>query len=82
MGKRADVTLVELAPNSISGPNISGNRMTILLRDTFTSFAPISTDSHPKPFVITDRADVMCDQVSIRVIKSDVSFRRTISGSQ
>ena len=82
MGKRADVTLVELAPNSISGPNISGNRMTILLRDTFTSSAPTSTDSHPKPFVITDRADVTRDQVTVRVIKSDVPFRRTTSGSK
>jgi hypothetical protein len=81
MGKRADVTLDELAPNSTSGPNISGNRMTILLRDTLTSFAPISTDSHPKPFVITDRTDVTSDQVSIRVIESDVRFRRTTSGS-
>src|SRR5215469_721927 len=82
MGKRADVTLVELAPNSTSGPNISGNRMTISLRDTFTSSAPTSTDPHPKPFVITDRADVTRDQVTVRVIKSDVPFRRTTSSSQ
>jgi len=80
MGKRADVNLIDLATNSTSGPNISDNRLTILLRQTFTSSAPIPTDSNPKPFVITDRADVTPDRVNISVIGNEVSFSRTNSG--
>jgi len=80
LGKRADVSLIDLTSNSPSGPNISGNRLTILLRQTFTSSAPIPTDSNPKPFIITDRADVTPDQVAIRVIGNEVSFKQTNSG--
>lgn len=80
LGKRADVNLVDLFSTSASGPNISDNRMTVLLRETFTSSAPISTDSNPKPFVVTRRADVTPDQVSIRVIGNNMSFSRTNSG--
>jgi hypothetical protein len=61
-GKRADVTLIDFP--SPAGPNVSGNRLTILLRQTSTSSAPIPTDPSPKPFVIMDRADVTPDQVS------------------
>jgi len=73
-GKRADVSLVDLLTNSTPGPNISDNRLTILLRPTSTSFAPTSTDPNPKPFVITDRADVTPGQVSIHVIGNDELF--------
>jgi hypothetical protein len=78
MGKRADVNLIDFP--SPARPNISGNRITILLRQTSTSSAPIPTDPSPKPFVITDRADVTPDQVDIRVIGNEVSFSRTNSG--
>jgi hypothetical protein len=80
LGKRADVSLIDLTSNSPSGPNISGNRLTVLIRQTFTSSAPIPTDSNPKPFIITDRADVTPDQVDIRVIGNEVSFSQTNSG--
>jgi len=79
LGKRADVNVIDLF-NSTSSPNISDNRLTILLRQTFTSSAPTSTDSNPKPFVIMDRADVTPDQVNISVIGNEVSFSRTNSG--
>src|SRR5215471_1315072 len=36
LGKRADVNVIDLF-NSTSSPNISDNRLTILLRQTFTS---------------------------------------------
>jgi len=78
LGKRADVTLIDFP--SPAGPNVSGNRLTILLRQTSTSSAPIPTDPSPKPFVITDRADVTPDQVAIRIIGNEVSFSRTNSG--
>ena len=78
MGKRADVTLTDFP--SPAGPNVSGNRITILLRQTYTSSAPTSTDASPKPFVIIDRSDVTPDQVDIRVIGNEVSFSRTNSG--
>lgn len=68
LGKRADVSLMDLAPDATPGPNISDNRITVLLRRTFTSLRPIPTDPNPKPLVITDRADVTPDQVSLRVI--------------
>jgi hypothetical protein len=77
-GKRVDVNLVDFI--TPAGPNIIGNRLTVLLRQTFTNSVPIPTDSNPKPFVITDRADVTPDQVDIRVIGNEVSFSRTNSG--
>jgi len=77
-GKRADINLVDFF--SPARPNISGNRITILLRQTSTSSAPTATDPSPKPFVITDRPDVTPNQVDIRVIGNEVSFSRTNSG--
>ena len=56
-----------------------GTIMNRIFADVKTT-APHLRISNPKPFVITDRADVTPDQVDIRVIGNEVSFSRTNSG--